>query len=258
MKTFRSLQNITWSVLRIGLITSLFVLGASWAYRYFLTTGARRVEVENIRLQFVPPENALNPRKITLEDDSEPGEYVYFPWREEEYNFLSKATRFGLEAVRSPSVTECIAREARTFPVVYALPDTRETWREKLAYFTSVLHFGVADSPYQDLYNIQDRPHTVVLYKMKQTTPNRNIATAGTSRLGVVLRERGVDMPLPIYLTAHYLRAALEADEYRDYGATLIHEILHHYNHDHPDGSRAPELFIRAATTCVASYREAS
>ena len=246
-------KEAVWKVFRIGVLVIILATGLAWAYRYLLTMGAARRTEGNVTFSFVPPENPLNPEFVWAEEEKR--EYVYFPWQEEEYVFIGKAMSFGLEAIQSSQVTACIANLARAYPAVHVLPTERPNWREEVGYWSNVLHFLPERSAYQDLYAIHARPHHLVLYKMKESSPNRYIATAGTSRMGVVLRSRGVNMPLPIYLSAHYLDQSLASGDYRDYGATLVHEILHHYNHDHPDEGQELSLFIRAATRCVAKYR---
>jgi hypothetical protein len=227
------------SILRIVTLTSVLMIGSNYFIRYLLTKDSTTSQIQNIKVSFIDPTNKFKLGEITSKS-SENHVFEYAKWNQNEKDFINLAFQSALSELHKPETISCIAQNTTSYPIY--------KHSQYIDFFIPETH------PFLDIFAIRDNKQTIILYNSKSIDDD-HIAMPTSSELSIALKKNRIDSPMLIYISKSNLDKYVNDSNSKAFGGYLVHEILHHYNHDHP-GETSEEkyenkMFINTTTECI-------
>lgn len=242
------------------MLAFLLLLFGGMGYCTFLMRQYTNVlKFQNQTVRFVDSQNNFKRKNsfYTHSHENHQGEQIeltekfsFYDWKANEQLFIQLALNEAYNKLNKTETLVCVLSNTTSYP------------RDDIYTGTGLVYFeGLLTSPYQDLLSLSARHQSKYYYLVDIPNSSENktttIAQAVFSHSGTIAKQLGVDIPVFIYIDKNNLQVYMKAGKFLEYGAVLVHEDLHQYNHAHPgntfDEKYNNTMFINVVERCILS-----
>jgi hypothetical protein len=236
------IKLITFTIKSIGFGIFFYSLFHVLFHLYSVTTyqqNSDNVQVKNFDIWFMSPYkvNVLN--SMYSENINQPK--IKSEFSSPQRDFIVQSILKSTSKLEKQTTRTCIIENSVSYPQHF-FPDA---WVSNFTKF----------NPQDNLDSITTKKQQLYFSLLRDELPDQTAAYATVNSLSTTLKSNDINVPGLIYLNKSTLLNAMEHEDYEGYGATIVHEILHLYNHEHPGSTPEerydPPYFINTVELCL-------